>query len=240
MKKITLHYFIVFALFIYSNCNAQTSNFIVTTSQDTIYVDEINLTDFQVKTKIGDKKKKYKIDEISSYYLSKKNEHYERVIFTKSVVKKPDRYDYRRNEDFYIEDYDNRIKYNFFQRLTDGKVKLFTEGSANTVLNSSPKSPGYMTNTFTSDDIKYYIGIDNSKLELLNEDNNLKLPDFDLTNYDGKLKLTKKVYEILKIYLYSNIEIEKKLNNLFLSKPKAKEKQIIDLINEYNIWVKSN
>ena len=45
---------------------------------------------------------------------------------------------------------------------------------------------------------------------------------------------------MLKIYLYGNIEIEKKLDNLFLSKPTAKEKQIIDLINEYNIWVKSN
>lgn len=54
-------------ILICSYCNAQTSDFIVTTSQDTIYVDKINLTDFEVKTKTADKKKKYQVDDIISY-----------------------------------------------------------------------------------------------------------------------------------------------------------------------------
>jgi hypothetical protein len=48
------------------------------------------------------------------------------------------------------------------------------------------------------------------------------------------------VYEVLKLYLYGNEDIAVKLDNLFNSKPIAKEKQIIELIDEYNLWVKSN
>lgn len=222
MKKKTLHYFIVITLLICSNSNAQKSNFIVTTSQDTIYVDEINLTGFEVKTKIADKKKSYKIDEISSFYKSKENEYYELVKLNKNEPKKIDKYDYRRNENLYIENYDKRIKYEFLERLTVGKVKLLTEVLIDAAV-GSPGQPGFMASRKNK---IYYIAIPGSSLELIS--------DF------GELKLTKKVYEMLKIYLYGNIEIEKKLDNLFLSKPTAKEKQIIDLINEYNIWVKSN
>jgi hypothetical protein len=48
------------------------------------------------------------------------------------------------------------------------------------------------------------------------------------------LTLTKGVYELLKIYLIGNTEISTALDDLFLSKPIVNEKQIIELINEYN------
>ena len=51
------------------------------------------------------------------------------------------------------------------------------------------------------------------------------------------LTLTKGVYDLLKIYLIGNTEISTALDDLFLSKPIGNEKQIIDLINEYNKWV---
>ncbi len=244
---------VLIAILICSYCNAQTSDFIVTTSQDTIYVDMINLTDFEVKTKTADKKKKYPVDDIISYYISKENKHYERITLEKKVLKAPDKYDYKRNEDLYLEDYKNTIKYKFIQRLTVGKVKLFTEvivdggigspgqpgaisirssGYAAPTSSISPALPGTMGAPHKTE--IYYISIYDSKLELINDKAKFKLFDFS-----KGLELNEEVYEILKIYLYGNNDINTKLNQLFMSKPKAKEKQIIDLINEYNAWVKS-
>lgn len=51
MKQITLNRITILALFICSYGNAQKSDFIVTTAQDTIYVDKITLTNFEVKIK---------------------------------------------------------------------------------------------------------------------------------------------------------------------------------------------
>jgi hypothetical protein len=64
MKEKALNKLTLLAILVCSYCNAQTSDFIVSASQDTIYVDKINVTDFEVKTKTGDQKKKYKTDEI--------------------------------------------------------------------------------------------------------------------------------------------------------------------------------
>ena len=226
------------AILICSYCNAQKSDFIVTTSQDTIYVDKINLTDFEVKTKTADKKKKYEIDEVISYYKSKENKYYERIQLEKKEVKEPDKYDYRRNETLYLEKYENPKKYEFFQRLTVGKVKLFVEvikkGNVG-ITGQQIGTPGQFGNIAPYEDKKYYISIYDSKLELINNSSKFKIFDFS-----KGLELTEEVYEILKIYLYNNKEINDKLDNLFRSKPIAKEKQIIDLINEYNIMAKSN
>ncbi len=234
MKNIT--YLIVITLLIYSNCNAQKSDFIVTKSNDTIYVDKINLTDSKVKTKTNGKKKKYNLDKIISFYDSAENKHYERVtnpIKEKTEPSKSDRYNYRKLENSHIDDYEKRIKYKFFQRLTDGKVKLFTQGSQYNILNNSPSPSDFMSTSY--DNITYYISIYNSKLELINHKRK-----FEQINDDGKLKLTINVYEILKTYLYDNNEIQKRLDKLFSSKPIAKEEQIIELVNEYNNWIKSN
>ena len=57
MKEKTLNKIILMTIMICSYCNAQTSDFIVTTSNDTIYVDKITLTDFEIKTKKAKKKK---------------------------------------------------------------------------------------------------------------------------------------------------------------------------------------
>lgn len=225
LSKITL-----IAILICSFCNAQKSDFIVTTSQDTIYVDKINLTYSEVKTKTADTKKKYNFDDVISYYISKNNKYYERITLEKKEPKTPDRYD-RKDENLYSKESENQIKYKFIQRLTIGKVKLFIEVIEG-VSNGIPGQPGYMAGNY---DELYYISICDSKLEPINNNAGLKLFDFS-----KGLELNKEVYEILKIYLYGNNEIQVKLDNLFSSKPIANEKQIINLINEYNVWAKSN
>jgi ABC-type antimicrobial peptide transport system permease subunit len=235
MKEKALNKITLLAILICSYCNAQTSDFIVSASRDTIYVDKINVTNFEVKTKTGDKKKKYNIDEIISYYISKENKHYERISPEKKEPKEADKYDYRRNENLYSDEYESRIKYKFLQRLTVGKVKLFAEvyrgASPGT---GSPGQAGFVPAAPYENKI-YYISIYDSRLELIKNKAGLKIFDFS-----KGLELNKEVFEILKIYLYGNNEINVKLNNLFISKPIAKEKQIIDLINEYNIWARSN
>lgn len=235
MKNKTLKYIAISFIFIFSKINAQKSDFIVNKTNDTIYVDKIKFTDFEVKTKTSDKKKKYKIDEIISYYNSKEDKYFERIPLEKKTLTKPNKYDYSRNENFHIEEYENRIKYKFIQRLTEGKVKLFCEVLKQTDIGAgTPGQPGYMP-SYHSEDKIYYISINDSKLELINNKTEKKL-----IKKSVDLELNKEVYEILKIYLYGNAEITIKLDNLFSTKPIAKEKQIIDLINDYNIIVKSN
>ena len=212
----------------YLKINAQKSDFIVTKSYDTIYVDKINLTDLKVKTKTADKKKNYNNDKIISYYKSSENKYYERIANQIEIkeFKDSDRYDYKRMENLHIEKYENRIKFKYIQRLTEGKVKLFCEDLKQTFVGTGiPGGPNYMPATHFENK-NYYISIYDSKLELINN--------------KAELELNKEVYKILKIYLHGNSEISMKLDNLFTTKPIASEKQIIDLINEFNIWVKSN
>jgi len=222
---------------------SQSSDFIVTSAYDTIYVDRIDLTDYKVKTKKANQKKKYNIEEIISYYISKENKYYERITnqLEKEEQKELDRYDYRRIENLHIEEYENRIKYKFIQRLTNGKVKLFCEelnvtfvgngrilGEPNYIPSSHYEPSSHYVNK------KYYISIYDSKLEKINYKPGIK---FFKNSVD--IELNEDVYEILKIYLYENSEITNKLDNLFVTKPIANEIQIIDLINEYNIWAKT-
>lgn len=216
---------------------SQSSDYIVTSTYDTIYVDRIDVTDFKVKTKKSDQKKKYNIEDIISYYISKENKYYERTAnqIEKKEPKELDRYDYKRMENLHLEEYGNRMKYKFIQRLTTGKIKLFCEEIKQTMLGSGiPGSSNYIDSSYYAAK-NYFISIGDSKLESINYKPKLK---FIKNSLD--LELNEEVYEILKIYLYGNNEITVKLDNLFVTKPIAKEKQIIDLINEYNILVKTN
>lgn len=228
-----MKYIVLITLLLYLNSTAQKSDFIVTTSFDTIYVDKINLTDFKVKTMTSHKKKNYNIDEIISYFDFLENKYFERITnqIEKKEFKESDRYDYKRMENLHIEQYKNSIKYKYIQRLTVGKIKLlvdviFEDGGA------IAGQLGYMPSKKNK---TYYIAINDSKLELINNS-----ADFKLFDFNKGLELNNEVYQILKIYLYGNKEINLKLDYLFASKPIAKEIQIIDLINEYNSWAKSN
>jgi hypothetical protein len=222
MKDKTLNPIISLLIFLSSYCNAQTSDFIVTKSFDTIYVEKVSSTDDKVKTITNGKKVKYNIDEIISYYVLKENKHYERVknpLVDKIKAKQIDRYDYRALERAHIDDYEKRVEYKFYHRLTVGKVNLFKN-----VVILPASGNAHQGNFYSSyEDITYYISIYDSKLELINQ--------------KAALELTDELYELLKIYLHGNEYIDKKLEKLFSSKPIAKETQIINLINEYNIWV---
>lgn len=214
------------AILICSYCNAQITDFIVTTSFDTIRVDHVSLTDDKVKTKTNGKKEKYNLDQIISFYDRGENRHYERVknpSIAKIKAKQTDRYDYQALEREHVDDYEKSIEYKFFQRLTRGKVKLFTNGLIYSVLNGAPSPSDFMSSTYNNK--SYYISIDDAKLELIKE--------------NGNLELTEDVYEVLKIYLHGNDGIRKQLDKLYLLKPHAEEKQIIDLINDYNVWAAS-
>lgn len=218
-------------LWLCSYGNAQTTDYIVTTSFDTVSVDKITVTDFEVKTKIGDNKKKYKVDNIISYYIAQKKEYYERVPIDKKERKAPDKYDYKRNEDFYLEQYKNDIKFKFIQRLTTGKVKLFCEVE----YQAASGKAGQADYIAPGENRTYYIALYDSKIEPVIKDVNFKLFDFSYG-----LTLNTEVYELLKEYLHGNQEISSKLDHLHTSKPKATEKQIIELIDDYNLWVASN
>ena len=235
MKNMKLKYTTLVTLLMFFKIYSQNSDFIVTSAYDTIYVDKIDLTDFKIKTIKSNQKKKYNIEDIISYYISKEDKNYERIAnqIEKKELKELDRYDYKRMENLHVEEYENRIKYKFIQRLTVGKVKLFCEELKQTFVGSGiPGQPSYIP-TSHYENKNYYISIFDSKLELIKNKSKLLTNSLDL-------ELNEEVYDILKLYLFGNSEIITKLDNLFTTKPIAKEKQIIDLINEYNIWVKTS
>ena len=224
MKHKMLNKITLLAVLLCFYCNAQKSDFIVTKSFDTISVEKVSVTDQEVKAVINGKKNKYTTEEIMSYYISKENKHYERVKnpqADKLKAKQIDRYDYRAIETAHIDDYEKRIEYKFFHRLTVGKVKLFKK--AVPLPASAYRHQGNFSSSY--EDVTYYISIYDSKLELIDQ--------------KQELELTTELYDLLKIYLYGYDEIDTKLEKLVLSKPKANEEQLIDLINEYNRWVET-
>ncbi|NMH29465.1 hypothetical protein [Flavobacterium silvaticum] len=206
------------ALLVFSFCKAQRSDFIVTTSHDTIYVDKTDLTDFEFKTETAGKKKRYSFDEVINYYISSEDKHYERIPLEKKEPKPVDRYDYKANDDSYVTDYDSRKKYKYLQRLTVGKVKLFTEvvmeGTLIVGIGGASSGVAARKNEI------FYISVYDSKPELLSD--------------YGKLKLTKEVAELLKVYLYGDDQTKNRLDQLLSAKPVAGQDQIVKLINEYN------
>ena len=206
MKNSMLKYLIIIVSVNYSI--AQKTDFIVKSNNDTIYVDKINLKFDFIKVKVNGENKKYGFTEIKSFYDSKKKFHYEKAPSPFEIHK---------------EYTDGKF---FLHRLTNGKVKLFNYYVKGQSIGNIPTSIPGLSVSFNNSKDSNYIAINDSKLELINSNRNLKL--------------TKEVYEILKAYLYGNNEIENRLDKLFLSNPIAKEESIIDLVNEYNIWVKSN
>jgi hypothetical protein len=222
-----INHFILISSLASFNFYGQKSDYVVTKSLDTIYVDGISITDFKVKTKLANVKKQFAIDEIKSYFIAADQKHFERVdnTFEKKEPTKIDKYDYRQLENAHILAYKSRVKYKFLQRLTLGKVKLFVEEIYHSGSASSIGQAGFVPST----EKNYFLGIYDSKVEPMNYigNNTFLKSTVDLT-------LTKGVYDLLKIYLIGNTEISTALDDLFLSKPIVNEKQIIELINEYN------
>jgi hypothetical protein len=194
MKQKTLNKITTIALLICSYGHAQKSDFIVTTAQDTIYVDKITVSDFEIKIKKYDEKKKYKVDEIISYYIAKKKEYYIRIPIEKKEVKAPDKHDYKRNENFYLEKYENLKQYKFIQRLTEGKIKLFCEVESDYVYNELGNA--YGSDFYNHENRTYYISIYDSKLEIIKNK-----PILEFFDFSKGIELNEAVYEILKIYL---------------------------------------
>lgn len=214
--KITSIKATLIALFISASCKAQITNYIVTNALDTIRVDKITVTDSKIKTMKSGKKEKYEVDQIISFYDLGENSHFERVKnpkIDKLSAKQTDRYDYRELERQHLDDYEKTLTNKFFKRLTTGKVKLFTNGSIRHFVTSSP-SASYAISTTSSNNKSYYISIYDSKPELIKD--------------NEYLELNEELYELLKVYLYGNDEISKRLDKLFLSKPVAKEQQVVD------------
>jgi hypothetical protein len=202
MKRIILKYLLVIILLSYHNSYSQNSSFIVTELNDTIYVEKFNIKAKSIKVKLdnGDKKK-FSYEEIKSLFNSKKKQYFQKI------------------EPAFVEYSEYSGTVFFAERLTNGKVKIF-----NAIVRHNIHYGG---NAYGNKYSSYYIGIYDSKPELINN--------------EWDLKLTKDVYKILKLYLHSNETIQKKLDDLFFLKEEDTEidKKIIDLVNEYNEWVAS-
>jgi hypothetical protein len=107
----------------------------------------------------------------------------------------------------------------FIIRLTKkGKINFYKDNISTTFVNSSGLP---MTCVY----IPYYIGINGSKPELIEGIRNKKI-EAD-------------AYDLLKLYLYGNEGILNKLEKLYSSKQKNMIESIIQLIDEYNNWVKT-
>jgi hypothetical protein len=89
-----INHFILISSLASFNFYGQKSDYVVTKSLDTIYVDGISITDFKVKTKLANVKKQYAIDEIKSYFIAADQKHFERVdnTFEKKEATKIDKY----------------------------------------------------------------------------------------------------------------------------------------------------
>lgn len=207
MKNSVLKYIIALIVINCSAAHSQKNSFIVTTTNDTIYVDKIVLKEDKIKVTDNDVTKKYNYEELKSFYTAKDNKHFEKVISPPSA-------------DAYIKKVYFKNDYYFLNRLTKGKVKLFSFSVKGLVMSAA--SPHMMAPLSFSDDL-YFISIYDSKLEPIGD--------------HFKLKLTKEVFDILSVYLYGNDEITKELHDLYNTKPTPAKKEIIDLINKYNVWV---
>lgn len=202
MKNIDFIHLVIFIFLIYNNSYSQKSSFVITELNDTIYVEKFNIKKKEIKVKLDNgEEKKFSYKEIKELYELKKNKYFQKI--QPALVEYPE--------------YSGTVF--FAERLTDGKIKIF-----NAIISHNLHYGGSVTgNRYSS----FYIGIYDSKPELINN--------------EWDLKLTKDVYKILKLYLHSNEAIQKKLDDLFFLKEEDNEigKKIIDLVNEYNEWAAS-
>lgn len=202
MKKILIKTLIGISFINNLNLYAQKKDYIVKQNNDTIYVQKVKLKYDEIKVKENGERIKYSFDEIKSFYISSKNECYVRI---KSPIPE------------YLDSSRDNI---FLERMTDiGKVNLYKYSKyINTGLSVNGTTVG--NKVFST-----YIGIDNSRPELI-----------ELDSFFGN-KLEYEAYTILRLYLNENKEILSKLDSLYQSKHKGMIKRIVEIINEYNKWL---
>jgi hypothetical protein len=185
---------------------AQTSDYIVTTAQDTIHVDKFDIKSKKVKVKINDEKKMFSYEALTALYDAKRKKHFEKI----SPV--------------YLEYKGPSGKTFFAERLTKGKVKLYKclMNQVHMPITSEMGIAGGGGSNFFA----YYIGLEGSNPEML-------------CFYE--IEMSKAEYKLYKLYLHSNEEIQKEMDELYFSEMDKKEKAVIDLVKKYNQWwTKSN
>ncbi len=187
---------ILFSLTSYS----QKSDFVIMSTNDTVYINKFNILNKKVKLIVDGNSKKYAYDEIIAIFDSDKNKYLEKITPAFVEYKGPSGTTF------------------FAERLTKGKVRIY-KYFTNQYLPMFSKGIGsnFGNNGFYS----YYICIEGSKPELL---------------CYNEIELSKGEYEIVKLYLHSNNKIQDELEKLFFSDKKEKEKDLIELVNNYNKW----
>lgn len=147
MKKHLLHTILIALTFFSFQINAQTSSYIVTSSNDTIYVDKFDIQSKKVKIKINEDKKMYNYDALTALYDAKKQKHFEKI----SPV--------------YLEYKGPSGKTFFAERLTKGKVKIYKclMNQLYTPITSTLSTVAGSGNHF----FVYYIGLEGSNPEML-------------------------------------------------------------------------
>jgi hypothetical protein len=185
----------------YINLIAQKSSYVVTSTNDTVFVDKVNILNNKVKVVVDKNRSTYSYDQVMATFDFKKEKHFEKIS--------PAFVEYK------------RITGNTFfaERLTVGKVRIYkyltNQGRSLPIGNQG--SMTVANNSFYT----YFIGIEGSRPELL---------------CYNELQLTKDDYKILKLYLHSNDNFKKELENLFFEEKKEKENSVIELVNNYNQW----
>ena len=203
MKDIIFKFLLILSFFTCFSSYSQNSSFIVTNSNDTVYVKKFSIKSKNIKVKLQNgKKKRFSYNDVKSLYNAKKKMDFQKI--------KPAFVEYSEHSGTVF----------FAEKLTKGKIRIY-----NAIINHNLHFAG---NAYGNQYSSYYIGIYDSKPELINR--------------EWDLKLTKDVYKILKLYLHSNNGIQKKLDDLFFSTEEDEEieSKIIDLVNEYNESAASN
>lgn len=107
MKKQILNNTIILLIFICVKSFSQNSSYVVTSSNDTIYVDKFNILNKKIKLQFNGDKKEYNYDELKGIYDSKKKRFLEKI------------------SPLFVE-YKGPTGNTFFaERLTKGKVKIY-------------------------------------------------------------------------------------------------------------------
>lgn len=142
MKKLIYKNTIFILIFFCIKSYSQSSSYVITSSNDTIYVDKFNILNKKIKLQFNGDKKEYNYDELKGIYDSKKKRFLEKI------------------SPLFVE-YKGPTGNTFFaERLTKGKVKIYKylTNESHVPINGVGGS-----NSFYS----YYIGIESSRPEFL-------------------------------------------------------------------------
>jgi hypothetical protein len=219
MKKLTIILLTLYCLKSFS----QNSSYAITSSNDTIYVDKFNILNKKIKLTVQGIKKEYNYEDLVIIYDFKNKRFLEKIS--------PAFFEYK------------QLSGNVFfaERLTEGKVKIYRyltneahipintvsgntnygTNRGNTNYGTNSGNTNYGANIGSSSFNSYFIGLSGSK------------PEF-LCYYE--LQMSKNEYKLLKLYLHSNDNIQKEIEDLFFSEIDKKEKSVIELVNKYNLW----